>query len=464
MSTYDYGTYGQTSFYVDVFKALALLGLNKVIFIYLGNGVYTKEAVVRSNIFATLAMGVVGALLCIISSPIASYSFSNPNIWLLVSLYSVSIPFQIGIISLSSVLVFENKTKNLSTISVLSNLLRYLLIIASIHLTHNLFILFIAILLSYIVQFIGLYLQVDYPLFSFKTLDKKHIFEQIKHGIPLGITSLLGTVYYFIDSFLVSTLLKTESYAVYRNGAFQVPFISSIYGIVSMVLLADITSFYHKRQFKEILALKRKVIYNSAGIIYPITIFFMVFSTTIINSLFSKRYMLSASVFAIYNTMTLFKIVDYEDLIVISKKTYKLPIIYGISVLLNIVLSLFLINWLGVDGAAWATILSFLFVAFVLLKSCASIIESRLIDFFDYKKLGLITLLSILATLPLKLLMVYFPINIFIFIPIMGFLIVFTYHLFLTYKLVDTFFIEKIIIHDSVPQRVKDIIHRLYFT
>ena len=78
-------------------------------------------------------------------------------------------------------------------------------------------IIFIATTLSFFLQFliINYFTKVSLAIRAFDWgIVKRHIIA----GFPLGLTSILGVLYYMVDSFIVSAMLSPEDYAILKTG------------------------------------------------------------------------------------------------------------------------------------------------------------------------------------------------------------------------------------------------------
>lgn len=379
-----YGSYGQVLFYIEIFKAFALFGLNKVVFIYISKSANVHEAY-SNNIFASFFAGSILAIVCIISSTFISGIFDNPLLVLPISIYAITIPFDTCYLCYSSLLVNEMKSKLLSWIAILSNILRAALLLIIIQHVHNLVYIFLGLTFLSIVQCLAtVYFSKIYM--KIRLVKYKSWMAQVKQGFPLGLTSIMGTLYYLTDSLVVSSILTSQDYAILRNGAFQIPFISTLYSIVGLVLMRDLSDFVQKNDLRGIISLKSRAILLTCIIIFPITIFLIVYAKYWLPFLFSSVYAGSVLVFMIYNIMTLFRVTNYENVIVLSENGNKLPIIYLSSFLINVICSIPLTYLYGPSGSAVASIFSFLFLISFLTNLNLKYLQAKVTDFISSKQ------------------------------------------------------------------------------
>src|SRR5690606_2455208 len=126
---------------------------------------------------------------------------------------------------------------------------------------------------------------------------------QLVKAVPLGMTTVMGVVILYTDSFMVSNMLGVKEYAIFRNGAMEVPFLSSIYGAISTIVLPELAKLWQEKKVDEVVALKGKIILNSAIVIYPFLALFLFYAQSFIVWYFGEAYVGSAMIFAIYNLL-----------------------------------------------------------------------------------------------------------------------------------------------------------------
>jgi O-antigen/teichoic acid export membrane protein len=224
----------------------------------------------------------------------------------------------------------------------------------------------------------------------------------LRVSIPLYITSLLGSSYLYVSSFFVIFLLGDIDYANYRNGAVEIPFISTIAFSVSAVLLPDLNKYFHEGNKAAALELKRKIINQCIFLLYPVIVFFIVYHYQFIVSYFSVKYAESAIVFAIYSCTCFVRINDYQDVLITAGKSpyiLKANIFYFI---INVVLVFLLGISFGIKGVAVAASLSVFALALILLKKDAKIFDVKVHHFFRGKEILYLLVISFAFSLLLK--------------------------------------------------------------
>jgi len=185
---------------------------------------------------------------------------------------------------------------------------------------------------------------------------------QLKYAAPLGLAGMIGTISKNLDKVVVSSMCTPESFAVYVNGAIEIPLIGIITGSVMSILLPEFATMYKRGEHREILNLWHRAMVKCALLIFPIMIFLFLMAPELIRALFSVKYVESVHPFRIYVLELPIRITQYGAIIMAAGRS-KLILYRSIGgLVLNLFLSIVLITILGSIGAAMSTvILSYIF-------------------------------------------------------------------------------------------------------
>ncbi|MCT4581704.1 MAG: oligosaccharide flippase family protein [Flavobacteriales bacterium] len=399
LSIAEYGDYGQTILVVDVIKMLFSGGLASIVFVYLSNNRNNKQ-VISSNYYLGITLGVIACVLLIGFSELIGLSFNNENIPFYITLYSFSVIFSIPATTLSSVLIFYKKVPLYTKTLVLINTLRLILLFIAIQFFSSLKLVFIFLSLLELIKFILLTAILKSRLSKDYLTKVKAGVEQLKTGVYLNFANILGFLTLATDSIMISLFKNEESFAIYKNGAFEVPLISVLYLSISQLFLPKITQHFSNDKLDTIANIKKKLSLNIAAIVYPFCIFFITFSSDFITLYLSEKYIDSALIFTIFNLSLLMRIYDYLDVLIASKNTKKILYLQIFAILFNLVLNAFFIYYFDIKGAAIATIITLFIYAFIALKMNANILKTKLTAIIDLPKILFTLLIASLCILP----------------------------------------------------------------
>lgn len=396
----EYGTYGQVLMITSFLQIIFTFSLNQMVNLLFADAAHSKRSSFATLFYMATFAAFAGGIFLLVSSGIIADWFKNPG---LCTLLMYSVFFMAGQIIYSvlfSMLIFHERIKQASLLLVISNLIRVMMIFSSIHFYHSLEKVIWSINFVSFIQIVMALFFLPRDLVFFRKFDRVIANQIIRTAYPLTLSGITERSVFYVDGILISTMLTTSDYAIYRAGAFEVPFISAIYGSVSSILLPEVARLYKNGDFNNIVKLKQKGIMANACIIYPVLIYLLFFGKTLVTFYLSEKYVASVPVFALFNLALLVRVNDYQDILVVSANTKKIMYYSLVMFLANLGLNLILINYFGILGGAIAFI-SFLFMyAGLLAYKSALTVNSTVNSFFNFKKLSVIIALSILLIQP----------------------------------------------------------------
>lgn len=429
----DYGTYGQVLMVTDFFKALFALGLAQIITVHLAK--YPKEEgkVLGSNLFLGLLSGCVAIALLFVSANWIGQWFDNEALAPYLQLYVWSIVLAIVFESINATLIFFGKIKESVLIIVLGNFLKIVLLVVAIQVYGSMSLIFWGLMAAILFQvLLGALFLPNKQL----SLVKEWVQEQFQDGFPLGLSSVANVVALTVDSFMVSIFLGTSAYAVYRNGVIQIPFLDTIYHSVALVVMPALTTLFFNKKKKEIISLKKRIIVQSAGLMYPPLIFILVFHYPLIVTYLSEKYVESALIFFMFNLGLFWRINYYQDLPLIAQKTGYILKVFLLGLVVNIGLNYLLIPQLGLLGAVSSTLVVSMLVCILLFRKTIELLDTRFSDLVEWRKLIKIALIPSCIMLVVYGIYLLIP-NLILLLVMGGCSVLFSYFLFLKLNLLE---------------------------
>lgn len=392
MTYSEYGTYGQVVLVFSVTCVIFSFGLSQVIFVFLADKEKDSRIVLTSNLTASIISIALSFFFISIFKNQISNGFNNPDISTGLEIVKYSFFFFFFNSSLNAFLIGKGFAEKATKIIVIANSLKVILVILSVQLFGSLIFVFYSILIASFIQLVLLiYSTKSYFTNSFSS---KLVFQQIKIGFPLAITGIFGMGILQADAVMVSSSFDVKDYAIYRNGAFEIPFFSTLYASIAAIIMPKVSELWKAGEIKAIIYLKRKVIINSMAIIYPMLFFFLINSRDIIELYLGDKYHKSAIIFLIFNLTLLIRINDYFDVLIASGKT-NLILLFNVFVfIINLILNFTFIKIIGLPGAAVATVISLFIYAWIHLKYSFKTLETGFFVFFKIRDIGSILLIS----------------------------------------------------------------------
>lgn len=183
------------------------------------------------------------------------------------------------------------------------------------------------------------------------------IIQQAKLASPLILSMLISGSAETIDGFLVSHFLGNEAFALFRYGARELPLSGILAAAMSQAMVARFAA--EGITFQGLSTLKKESI-SIMHLVFPVSILLILFSSSIYPIFFSQDFQRSASVFNIYALLVISRMVFPQTLILALKRHDSIFRISIIELGINVICSIVLMRWFGMEGVAFGTVIAFL--------------------------------------------------------------------------------------------------------
>lgn len=360
LSKHDYATFRQTFLAYEFAAPLLMLGLPSAIYYFFPREKEMKRGVIVDNMALLIGAGLLFSLFIALGgNQLLAMRFNNPDLqhtlqWL--------IPYPLIIMPIAgfaAIMVCADRTKALAVYNVLSSIILAIAGIAAILWTQSyaapvLVRITVPALLLPIA--IGLMFKaVPGPLRWPSWLPMR---EMIKYSVPLGLATMLGSITLQLHSIIVASLCSPEDFAVYINGAMEIPVIGIITGSITTVVFAEMAELCSKGDKAAALKLFHKASIKSACILFPTMCFLLVVAEPFITFLYSAKYHDSITPFLIYLFVLPVRIVVYGAALMALGMTRVILVRSIFDLTINCILCFVLVKTIGYIGAAIATILT----------------------------------------------------------------------------------------------------------
>lgn len=350
----------QTFLAYSTFSPFLTLGINSGIYYYLAQNERRKRAAVNECMMLVSASSLLFALfICFGGNNVLAAAFKNPGISQ--TLYYM-IPYTLLITPasiLSYVFVYENRLRFnavFSTIQTFTILVVVLLFMLWFRTGQSMVV--SRVLVSCAFALVTVYLAYSILPKGGERPDWKNMRRLLALSLPLGISSVMGTLDRNLDQWIVSTILTPEIYAVYTQGARELPLIGTITGSINTVLVVDLTKAVQEKNYQEAARLFRRVAEKTSLLLMPIMVFCFAAAKPIISFLYTDAYLDAVPVFQIYLLYMPIRVVYYGPfLIALGKSRFVMWKTAG-GLFVNAAFSVFFVYLFHAEGAALATILS----------------------------------------------------------------------------------------------------------
>lgn len=402
----EYSAFNQVIIIIGLSGVIFSFGLQAIVFLVLSKRENHQEKIVSTLQGMLLLLASFSAICLFLFSFFANSLFENSAIPTALRVCSLATFVTFINNYLLSLLVFNNETKFVAFFSVITSVFSVSFIYIALNFWHSIktALFFSQVLAPMVSIILASFIVRKYLLLRIR-IHWQSVKKLFAVSLPLYFTSLLGSSYVYVTSFFVIFLIGDIDYANYRNGAVEIPFISTVAFSVSSVLLPDLNRYFHEGNKNAALELKKKIINQCIFLLYPVIIFFIVYNFEFIVSYFSLKYTESALIFAIYSFTCFVRINDYQDVLITAGKS---PYILKANVfyfIINLVLVSVLGLLFGIKGVAVAASLSVFSLAYMLLKKDAEVFHIRISAFFEVKNILVLVFNSFIFSVLIKMLL-----------------------------------------------------------
>lgn len=193
-------------------------------------------------------------------------------------------------------------------------------------------------------------------------------------GYPLILSAILSGSTQYIDGFLASLTGSSGSFARFRVGTVELPFVNQMANSLSSAMLMGFsTAEKMKATLAEIKAKSLRLMHY----LFPLSIIIMIFSKWVFGVLlYNENFYRSADVFMVYQLIIIARLIFPHTILIGLKKTKVIMHASVINIILNIGLSLFFIQFYGIVGLALGTV-------------SVLVLEKIYLILYNYYKLGI---------------------------------------------------------------------------
>jgi O-antigen/teichoic acid export membrane protein len=216
-----------------------------------------------------------------------------------------------------------------------------------------------------------------------RTFVKKHL----QLGGPLILATFLSGSAQFVDGFIVTSYFDEETFAVFRYGARELPLAMLLANALSNAMLPD---FAQRENLSQNLRQLKENVSRLMHFLFPLTAVLLVVAHPVFPVIFNPKFEESATIFNIYLLLIISRLMLPQT--ILNGLQITKPIMYAafLELVINVSLSLILVQFFGIAGIAFAT-----FVAYLFEKIYLSAVVQKSLD------------VSLSAYLPVKIYSIY---------------------------------------------------------
>jgi O-antigen/teichoic acid export membrane protein len=220
---------------------------------------------------------------------------------------------------------------------------------------------------------------------------KATFLRMLNYSAPYAITGIVIIVFQRYHHFLVTHFFDEETYAVYRNGVMQLPFIMILLDSANSIMIPEVARHQAAGDKEAAIALSARVVVRLAVFFLPAVLFLEVLAGEFITVLFTNQYLESVPIFRVnlLQLPLLMIVMDpvmrgFEEL-----KYFRLKV-FGLGLVVLILVGEATVGKYGPIGAAWLTVIVLAAAQFVSLFRVRSLLGIRWRHLNLIKELGFV--------------------------------------------------------------------------
>jgi len=354
LSKHDYATIRQTFLSYDFASPLLMLGLPNAVYYFLPRA--GKDG--RGTVIDNIALLTVGAILFSLffllgGDQLLAVRFNNPDLHKTLPWLTVYPLFMMPIAGMAAVLVIAERVRTLTIYNTLTSISLTLVNIVAVLATRSYEVpVLVRIAAPGLMLPLALYLMFKAVPGTWRAPQLSSMGTMVRYSVPLGLATLLGTLTMQLHSIIVASLCTPEDFAVYANGAIELPFIGIVTGSITSVVFAEMATECARGNKAAALALFRKAAVKSACILFPVMIFFLVAAQPFIIVMYSQAYRASVVPFVLYLFVLPVRIVVYGAALMSLGMTRDILFRSVFDLIINAVVCYLLVSHFGYAAAA----------------------------------------------------------------------------------------------------------------
>lgn len=404
LSINEYATYRQTLLVYNFGGPLLSLALPQALYIFLPGATTNARRILSENL--TLLFGFAGLFSLFIflgGNELLAYLMNNPKLSRTLLVLAPYPLFIMPFTAFTSCLMARNRVSTLTIYNIISRIVTLLAVIGVCLLwPHASAVVGANVAISFVVLIPALFLMYSSCSSQEWLPTMVGMWDQLKFSLPLGIASAVSTASSLLDKGIVSFFCSPQQFAVYINGAMELPLVSVVTGSVMAVLLPDMAKSCKEGHRNFALEIWQRAAVKSALIIFPAMFFSLFMARDMVTLLFSAKYIESAIVLQVYLMLLPLRIVYFGPALMAVGRTKIIMVSSLAALLANIIFGIILVKTIGYIGPAIGTILStYIFQVVIMIYFIAKEYNVSIYDVLPIKILFKIAFLSMASCIVL---------------------------------------------------------------
>ncbi len=258
--------------------------------------------------------------------------------------------------------LIKNRGKEMLVYGVLSYVLMFLLVVLPSVFGLGLESCLVGLLISSAFRFIWLLALLFRN--SIPAFDQAFIKMHLKKAFPLVLSMLLSGSGQYIDGFIISSYFDEATFAVFRYGARELPLVLLLANAFSASMLPG---FANRSALKSNLEIIKQNSQKLGLWLFPLSGVLMLVSHWAFPMIFNVNFAGSATIFNIYLLLIISRLLFPQTILIGLQKNRAIMWASFLEIVLNVVLSVWFLQFWGLPGVAYGTVCAYVFEKLILI-------------------------------------------------------------------------------------------------
>jgi len=357
-SKLEYATYRQAMLAYTFAVPFVMLGFNRAPYYFLPVEKERARGVLVENL---LLLGAGGLLLTLFivcgGNHLLALRFHNPDLAPILMLLAPYPLVMIPAASLSGCLMARDRTAQVAVYNVASRVLMLLTVVLPCVLWPTVAVATMGTVAGGVVTgLIAFHLMFRACATGSWLPTAAGLRAQIAYSVPLGLAALVGSCERSLDKVIVAAMADAEAFAVYVNGAVEIPIYSMITGAATAVLSVEYRRLHAEGNVAEIIALVHRAMVKCALVILPCMFFLLAVAPEVMRVLYGGGYGDSATFFRIYLLLSPIRTLTFGAILVATGKGRYILVQAILTLAASAIATPLAVHYFGVMGAAISSV------------------------------------------------------------------------------------------------------------
>jgi len=280
-------------------------------------------------------------------------TWHNESLSSMLRVFAVYPALMLPVLAIESILMTFRRIATIFTFSIVSKALQVVAVVLPIYLGYSIvYSIYVWMIFSVLQLVAAVWLVKNVVNCHDITFEWKFLTEQIKYALPLSTAAIMGSLGLNIDKIMVSTFGNPRMYAVYSNGAFELPIVGVIGVAVTITVLPVMTLYAKEKKTDEFLGLWYRSQAKVAFILFPIWLYCLLFANGVVVLLFGRAYSESTVIFQIYLLLLPTRLCTFNRILGPLNKNWIYTKGHMIQLIFEVILCYIAFRKFGITGAA----------------------------------------------------------------------------------------------------------------